>query len=807
MYSLFKKEIKQFLGSLIGYLVILVFLLVNGLFLWVFPSNYNILENGYATLESLFALAPWLYLFLVPAVTMRLFAEEKRGGTIEFLLTRPIGDWQLVAAKYLAALTLVLFSLLPTLLWFFTVYRLGNPVGNMDVGATWGSFAGLFFLAAIYVAIGIFASSLTDNQIVSFIVAMALSFVFYQGFEFIAGSGVPYFIDKTLTWFSISEHYRSVSRGIIDLRDIIYFLGMAVVFIGFTTLTVRKNRFSFQKLRKGLVLLVLVVAALFLISENIRLRIDLTAEKRYSLSPVTRQVVQKIEEPVLVELFLDGELPPGFRKLQQAVVEKVNDLSRYAGKPVRIKISDPYAVESPEQRKAYFDDLEKKGIRPTDLRQKTEQGVVTRLIFPGARIQMGAREVGVNFLKNSIGFNHEVNLNHSVESVEYELVSAIQKLMVAEKQQLVFLTGHEELNRYELQDLGMTLSETFQIRFLTAAELRAEKKMPGVVVIADPKRPFSENDKFAVDQALMKGSRLLWLVDPVQVSLDSLSHGYLTLAFPRDLNLSDQLFQYGVRLNPDLVQDVVCAQILVNTSPDGSRPQFTPQPWYYSPLLTPADNHPLSRNLNLVQSEFVSSIDTVSGNGDVRKQVILKTSAYGRIVKTPAPVSLESINRPPARELFTQPDIPVGVLLEGRFRSVFRNRLLPQLGVDPGEVVAESEPTKMMVFSDGNLIANKVRYNAGSEPEILPLGYDRVSQQTFGNKEFFVNTIRYLTDEDGIMQLRNRTVKLRLLDKVKLREGQAFRVWFNVTAPLLLVVIFGLIFTLVRRRRFSVQKS
>jgi len=199
MYSLFKKEIKTFLGSLIGYLVIVVFLLVTGLFLWIFPGVYNIPDNGYATLEGLFLLAPWVYLFLVPAITMRSFADEKRTGTIEILLTHPITDFQLVLAKFLAGLALVIFSLLPTLLYFLSVYLLGNPVGSIDVGATWGSYIGLFFLAAIYVAIGIFASSLTDNQIVSFILAMAISFVFYLGLDFIASSGMPYLFEQILS--------------------------------------------------------------------------------------------------------------------------------------------------------------------------------------------------------------------------------------------------------------------------------------------------------------------------------------------------------------------------------------------------------------------------------------------------------------------------------------------------------------------------------------------------------------------------------------------------------------------------------
>lgn len=806
MYSLYRKELIQFFGSLIGYLAIITFLLTSGLFLWVFPGNFNIPDGGYATLEPFFALAPWLYLFLIPAITMRLFADERRSGTMETLLTRPLSDLQLVWAKFLAALTVVFITLLPTIIYFFSVFQLGNPTGNIDTGGTLGAFTGLFFLAAIYIAIGLFSSSLTDNQIVSFILAMALSFVFYIGFEFIGTSGVPYGVEKALTWLSINDHFLSVSRGVIDARDLAYFIGMTVIFLFGTVLMVRRVRIGSEKLRKWGAIILIAVVGLFLTSENLLLRIDLTADKRYSLAETSKKIASEIGEPITIELFLTGELQPGFRKLQQAITDKVKDIGRFSDKPVRLTITDPYLAVAPDQRGQYFEQLAAKGVRPTDVRQQTEKGTVTRLIFPGAILRMGGREKGINFLKQAQGFSAEANLNHSVESIEYELVSAIKKLLVAEKPKLVFLQGNDQLNRWELLDLTNSLEDFFTVDFKTVDELRAMAPPPRIVVVADPKVPFSEREKFVLDQAAMKGSRFMWLIDPVQVSLDSLSRGLMTLAFPRDLNLNDLMFQYGVRLNADLIQDVVCAQILVNTAPAGNRPEFTPQPWYYSPLLTPSDKHPVSRHVNFVQSEFVSSIDTVEGTGDIRKTIILSSSPYGRTVRTPAAVSLSIIDSPPARELFNRPFIPTGVLLEGRFNSVFRNRMLNQLGVSAAEVVQQSPETKMMVFSDGNLIANKVRYNPGSEPDILPLGYDRVSQQTFGNREFFLNALQYLNDDEGIMELRNRSVKLRLLDKVKLREDRRFYSTLNIMVPIVLVVVFGLIFNVLRNKRYKVNK-
>ena len=241
MYSLFKKELSVFFSSLIGYIVIIVFLVANSLFMWVFPGDSNVLDLGYSSIDTLFIISPWVFLFLVPAVTMRLFSDEKKSGTLELLLTKPLSDLQIILAKYFAGFVLVLFSLLPTLIYFLSIYRLGNPVGNIDTGGTWGSFIGLFFLASIYVAIGIFASSLTENQIIAFIISMLLSFVFYIGFDSLGTLDLFSKIDSFIFNLGINEHYRSMSRGVIDTRDIIYFLSIISGFLVMTK-TVLQSR-------------------------------------------------------------------------------------------------------------------------------------------------------------------------------------------------------------------------------------------------------------------------------------------------------------------------------------------------------------------------------------------------------------------------------------------------------------------------------------------------------------------------------------------------------------------------------------
>ncbi len=805
MYSLFKKEIKTFLGSLIGYLAVLVFLLVSGLFLWVFPGSYNIPDNGYATLDGLFTLAPWLYLFLVPAITMRFFADEKRSGTIEILLTRPVSDFQLVLAKFLAGLVLVVFSLLPTLLCFLSVYMLGNPVGSIDVGATWGSFFGLFFLAIIYVAIGVFASALTDNQIVSFLLAMVLSFVFYMGFEFVASSGVPYLVEQILNYFSINNHYLSASRGVIDLQDLVYFCAMTFLFLYATSLVLRKGKLRLNKAKLNAVLVCLAVLVVCFVSTNFLLRIDLTLDKRYSLSDVSKELAASIEEPVSVELFLEGELEPGLKKLQNEVFEKIAVLNAYSGKPIRLKVTDPYAVGNQEKQDKLIEELYGKGIIPTSFRHKTEKGVSTKLIFPGALIRIGNKEVAVNFLKYNQDFSHEYNFNHSAESVEFELVNAFQKLMRTKRSTVAFLEGHGEFDRYQVLDFSNALSPNFDVKRISTTTLGQYADNFDVLVVAGPTEPFSEADKFVVDQYIMNGGKVMWLIDPVSVNTDSLSRGFQTFSFPRDINLGDQLFKYGTRLNYELLQDVDCAQLRVNTAPGGTEPKFTPHPWYYSPMLTPNDNHPLSRNLNRVFAEYVSSVDTIGGNPNLTKSVILSTSPNARKVTSPSSVSLQNINNPPARELFNVPFIPVGILIEGQFTSLYKNRMVEQLGFSSNSVLTESKATKMVVIADAGLIANKVNYS-GKSPQIQQMGYDRVAKRTWGNKEFLLNAVFYLNDDRGIMQLRNRTLKMRLLDQVKLRDEKAFWQWLNILLPLILISLFGVIYNFIRRYKYSRTK-
>jgi len=806
MISLFKKEITQFFGSITGTMVSVVFLLLTGLFLWVFSGNYNIPDGGYATLDGLFEIAPWIYLFLIPAVTMRMFADEKRSGTMELLLARPVTELQLILSKFLAALTVVMLTLLPTLIYFVSVYLLGDPVGCVDTGATWGSYTGLFFLAVIYLTIGLLTSSITDNQVVAFILAVFVCFFWYSGFGFIGKLPFPSYISSMITSLGIDAHYESVSRGVLDSRDLLYFLLMAGFFILLTRIVLEWKRRPLKRSLKHLLIYIAFILVVAFISENNFFRLDFTTEKRFTLSSQTRQLLKEVNAPVEAEILLAGDLPPGFIKLQTAAIEKLRDLKIYCNQPFNIHTSDPYDVTlQGEAKKKYFDQLSSMGIAPVNLRINTQQGVTTKTVFPTIIFRAGGNELAINLLKNDPFLRDEENLIRSIELLEYEFARGLKLLFQEKRENIAFLTGHDELEEMQVRDISVNLSEGFNIHRITSADLLAVPDSFKLLVIADPAKPFPEKDKFAIDQYLMRGGRIMWLIDPVSVSIDSFSNGMSTMAFPRDLNLNDQLFHYGIRLNSDLIQDVECQKLRVNTALIGQPPKYEMAPWYFFPLLSPSQNHPIGKNVNRVLSEFASSIDLV-GEAESRKStVILASSPYARSNQSPMIVNLGMIDAPPARELFSKQFIPTGVLTEGKFTSVFKNRMVSEIGITAGTpVISESKTTKMIFISDGGLIANKVSYKNGKYIP-LPLGYDKISNITFGNKEFLVNAVHYLCDDSGLMELRSRTMQMRLLDKVKLREQKLFWQLINVVLPVLIILVGGFIFWFLRRRRYAKQ--
>ena len=820
MWTLYKKELASFFSSLTGYLTIAVFLVLTGLMLWALKSDFNILDYGYAGMEGLFVVGPFLYLFLIPAITMRSFAEERRGGTLEVLLTHAVSDWTVVWAKFLASWTLVLISLLPTVVCYVSVYTLGYPVGNIDTGSVAGSYIGLLLLGGAFVAIGLLSSSLTSNQIVAFIVAAVLCATGYLGFESLyrmqlLGSG-----DLVLKGLGMMDHYESISRGVVDTRDVLYFASVMVLFLMGTRMVLQSRMWNGWKKRKNLKrshwlemgVTVLIVLSVNVISHFLYTRLDLTSEKRYTLSDSSKKLLKNIEEPLLYRVYLEGDMPSDFKRLQIETKEMLNQFRAY-NRNVSYEFVNPNEMGTDEERRVFYQKMVEKGIQPAQVETKGENGVTQMVLLPAAEVYYQGRETTVQLLQNQQYVEQADLLNHSIENLEYALTSPVRALAQGKKQSIGFLQGQGELEGGVLYDIQRALQEFYSLEYVTidgqiqslTAHHKNEKDTAyrffnkyDMLIVAKPTKPFTEKDLFILDQYVMYGGKILWLVDGVNADIDSLaSHGQL-LATRNMVGLDEMLFTYGVRVNPNVLMDVRCRPIPLPVGMVGERPQYRFYPWYYFPEIVPLSEHPIVRNLDLIKTDFVSSIDLI--DNDIKKTVLLSTSEYTRVKNAPALIELADAQAEPDQRLFNKRRLPVGVLLEGQFRSMWRNRLSPEMAEEDAIGFREvSKETKMIVLADGDMIKN--RYD-GEHGVIYPTGYDSYTRTLYANKELLLNAVNYLVGDEGLMDSRSRSITLRKLDEAKVRNHRTLYQTVNIVVPLLLLAAAGIVITMVRKRRF-----
>lgn len=791
MCELIRKELKSFFSSLSGYVVLVFFLITNGLFLWVIPGTYNILDSNMADLQPFFALAPLLYLFLVPAVCMRLFAEERRTGTLELLFTRPVSVWHIVVAKYFSGFILVVLSILPTLVYPVSLWVLAQPTGHIDIGGIAGSYIGLLFLTGIYVAAGVWASSLTDNQIVAFLYTLVIAFLLYTGLDFFGE--IPAFADiqSAIQFWGIGYHYEPMSRGVIALSDVVYFLAFICLFLWLTTHRFQGTRLRWWWVMAGWVVLNLLITRVYL-------QADITNDNRYTLSENTRSLLKKVDRVIHVDIFLAGKLPPEMQKLQYATTRLLEEFRRLSNYNFRYTIINPSEVVDTEEKKAMVKYLAERGIMPLNLNRRTEDETLSQqYIFPGAIVYDKETEVSINLLQNIPGQTSDQNINHSIEALEYELTKAVRLLTREEKKSVAFLTGHGELLYPEVMDMAKMLSYYYQVDFISPDTLAMDPLRYQVLIIARPTTDFSERDKFIVDQYAMQGGRILWCIDEVGVNHEALKEQESVFAVYRPLNLEDILFRYGVRINPDLLLDGNSVLIPVVTGMNGTSPVYRPGAWYYSPLLLPRENHPVTTGMLPVRVDYANSIDTVGGKDGLKKTVLLTTSQYAASMKTPCPVTLSITEEKMTPEKFNRKYIPVAVAVEGAFQSLFQYRNIS--GIMSVPFKGNSDYGRMIFIADGDVIRNKVR-GVGDNAVAVPLGYDEYSGQVYGNRDFILNCVNWLSDDEGWMQLRGRSLSMYLLDKTRLKAERTKWELLNLIFPLFLVMVGGAFFVLFRRK-------
>lgn len=552
-----------------------------------------------------------------------------------------------------------------------------------------------------------------------------------------------------------------------------------------------------------LLLLVGILVAVNLLAANLFTRIDLTAEKRFSVSEPTKQQLRDLEDIVFVRVYLDGELTPNLVQLKQATTELLNEFSRTAKGNFEYEIYDPASIEDQNERRGYYKELAEMGMPALPFAASDKEQTTETYLFPYAEVNYRGKEPEIILLLDFMTpLSPQYDPTNAISLLEYKFARAVKELTNTGKPRIAFITGHGELDSMQVADIAYSLSEFYQLERLNLPTAARIDTAVSLAIVAHPRAEFAPSEKFKLDQFIMQGGNVLWLVEPLLSEFDSLRTGkgeFITTAYPT--NLEDQLFQYGVRINKNLIQDQQAANI---NAPYGEN--YVPRKWHYSPIFTNFNPyHPITKSIDAIEGKFVSSIDTTAVKG-VEKIALVRTSTSARTLPDPVRVRYNIIINPPAEEKFNQANLPVAYLLEGEFPSAFRplktiaNQMV-NAGLGYGNFIERSTPAKQIVISDGDMIRNYIT----PDGQVIPLGQNAIERYIFGNKDFLLNCVEYLTDNSGLMEVRAKELKLRPLDQKKVDQQRSTWQFISLAVPILILLLFAGIYNYIRLRQYGGQ--
>ncbi len=529
-------------------------------------------------------------------------------------------------------------------------------------------------------------------------------------------------------------------------------------------------------------------------------RFDLTKDQRYTLSPTSLHILKEVKDPLIIDVFLKGQFPGEFKKLQTETQQLLEEFKAYNPNVV-FQFINP--LENEQEQDTIMKTFMERGLTPINITLDDKGKQTQEVVFPWAIATYNNRSVKVPLLKNMMGASTAEKVVSSVQHLEYAFANAFNTITKVKEKKVAIIKGNGELHDLLMADFIKQVRDNYYIGTFTLDsvakspnESLAYLKKYDLAIIAKPTEKFSDEEKLVLDQFVINGGKTLWLVDQVNMEMDSLYNEFgATIAFPNDLNLDDQFFKYGIRINPNLVKDIMATPIALATGDKGSATQYTQYPWFYSPMIYPLSKHPIVSNMDGLKFEFVSGIDTLK-NG-IKKTVLLQSSPYSKLIGAPVEVKLDMVQeRPNQNEFKNKGNIPVAVLLEGSFHSMYENRVLP---FQEKTFRDKGINSKMIVISDGDLIKNQLDKNY----QPLELGYDKWTHNLYGNKEFLMNCVNYLLDDTGLINIRSKVVDLPILDSEKVYANYTKMQVITVGLPIVVLILFGILFTFLRRRKYS----
>ena len=528
-------------------------------------------------------------------------------------------------------------------------------------------------------------------------------------------------------------------------------------------------------------------------------RFDVTQDKRYTLSETTKKIIDGVDSPLIIDVFLEGNFPADFKKLQTETRQLLEEFNAYNSN-ITFQFVNP--IEKEEERVEVMKKFFEKGLTPINVTVEEKGKQTQEVVFPWALANYGDKGAKVQLLKNLMGASTEKKVESSVQHLEYAFAEAINKIAKEKQRKIAVIKGNQELDDIFIADFLKTIRENYYIGPITLDSVATQPKetlkalnVYDLAIIAKPREKFTEQEKQVLDQFIMKGGKTLWLIDGTTAEMEQLyNETGTTLVASNDLNLTDMFFKYGFRINPQLIKDEQGTPIKLASGNQGSETQMETYNWKMSPYIYPTSTNPIVKNTDGVKFDFCSPIELLKS--DVKKTILLESSPYSKVIGTPTTVALEMISEETTPKDYAGGGlIPVAALLEGSFTSMYNNRVLPFK--DP-QFLNKSVPTKMIVISDGDVIKNQLDKNVPIE-----LGYDKYTGQYFGNKEFMLNSVNYLLDDNGLINIRSKDVSLPLLDRVSVEENYTKTQMLTVALPIVLLGIFGFLFTYLRKKKYN----
>ncbi|MBQ0008319.1 MAG: gliding motility-associated ABC transporter substrate-binding protein GldG [bacterium] len=555
-------------------------------------------------------------------------------------------------------------------------------------------------------------------------------------------------------------------------------------------------------MKNNFIITVIVLVAIWLAATRVAFfRIDLTEEKRYSISDAAEKQLMAMKEPLTLKLYLTGNLDANMARLKSEVTDLVTEMNMVAAERIEIEEIDPSEATDEEERMANYRELEARGIHGLSVSDRSRSGQVTEsVIFPWAELCSQRDTMVICLMNPGASSTGEMSVNTAVGDVEFQIIDAVRVLNHATLKKIAFIEGHDELPEPMTFDISDALSRYFQVDRGVIGTDPTILNPYSAIIIAKPKKPYSETDKFIIDQYIMRGGRVLWLIDGVVLSDSLLSTGGMTPLLANDVNLNDQLFRYGARITSTLVEDMQCTYMPVNMAGHGEKPRFEPIPWTFSPLLQLSPLHPITKTLTDVKVDYASGIEMVGDTAGIKKEVLMVTSNASHVTGAPAEIDIMKAMKVEPQDYFIHSFVPIGIAMEGKFTSIYSHRMPPK-GIT-ADVKETSEFTRMIVVADGDILKNDIQ-RTQQGMMYLPVGFDRVTQRQHGNRDFIVNALLYLTDDEGIMQLRRRQMPIRMLNRVSVEQGYTSTATLNVLLPVAILAIIGFIFIMLYKRRYA----